>query len=241
MSLFTRSFPLEDISLRAGGDGRTVEAYAAVFNTETEIHDAHGHYREQIAPTAFNRTIANKGTNFTVLFNHGRKVSGESSDRGSMPIGTPLEVRADERGVYTLTRYLNNQLADEVLDAIRSNAIRSQSFAGRFVHSDPVKPPRRGYAPGPDGSLPLVTRTEIEMIEYGPAVFAAYDDASILGVRSQVCAQCAARFEISSDTPDVAASDLPINADSLSAEHSARHAHIQRNRQRLLLKEKGLL
>lgn len=241
MSLFTRSYPLEDISLRAGGDGRTVEAYAAVFNTETEIHDGQGHYRETIAPTAFNRTIANKGTAFTVLFNHGLKVSGESSDRGSMPIGAPIEVRADERGVYTLTRYLNNQLADEVLDAIRANAIRSQSFAGRFVQSDPAKPPRRGYAPNADGSLPLVTRTEVEMIEYGPAVFAAYNDAAILGVRAQTCAECAARFQISPDTLDGDSSGQPMDTDPLTVEHSARHAHIQRNLQRLHLKEKGLI
>ncbi len=36
-----------------------------------------------------------------------------------VPIGVPVEVRADERGVFTATRYLNNPLADHVLDAIK--------------------------------------------------------------------------------------------------------------------------
>src|SRR5690349_1314009 len=35
---FTRSYPLDDIRIRSGGDGRTVEAYAAVFDTPSEIH-----------------------------------------------------------------------------------------------------------------------------------------------------------------------------------------------------------
>src|SRR5262249_50896293 len=30
---YTRSYVLDDISIRAGGDGRTVEAYAAVFDS----------------------------------------------------------------------------------------------------------------------------------------------------------------------------------------------------------------
>src|SRR6266487_3898314 len=32
VTAYTRSFPLEDISIRAGGDGRTVDAYATVFD-----------------------------------------------------------------------------------------------------------------------------------------------------------------------------------------------------------------
>ena len=42
MTAFVRNYPLEDITIRSGGDGRTVEAYAAVFNVDTEIHDHQG-------------------------------------------------------------------------------------------------------------------------------------------------------------------------------------------------------
>ena len=76
---FTRSFALEDISVRSGGDGRTVEAYATVFNIPTEIHDHDGDYLEVIDPGAFNRAIglakrSQGGWNIPVMFNHGMTI-----------------------------------------------------------------------------------------------------------------------------------------------------------------------
>lgn len=183
MNEFTRAYPLEDISIRSGGDGRTVEAYAAVFDVETPINDRDGQYKERIASNAFNKTLADRGTSFGVLYNHGMTIYGTPSDRGSMPIGTPLEVRADARGLYTVTRYNNTPLAEEALEAIKSGAIRAQSFQGRFIRSD--KPtPRGGFRAASDGSLPVVTRQEIALKEYGPTPFPAYEAAEIVGVRA---------------------------------------------------------
>lgn len=175
-----RAFRLDDLHVRSDGTGRIVEAYAAVFNSRTEVMDQDGHYHEELAPTSFSRTIAHKGpTGFGVLFNHGRTVDGTPNPAGTMPIGVPLEVRADEKGVYTVTRYLDNPLADQVLDAIKHGAIKAQSFSGRFRKSVKSYPSGRAH-----GALPLITRQEIEMREYGPAVFAAYDEAAILGTRA---------------------------------------------------------
>jgi HK97 family phage prohead protease len=184
---FTRSFPLEDISIRAGGDGRTVEAYAAVFGQEVPISDGDGRYLERIDPTAFNKTLADKGTRFSVLYNHGMTIYGTPSDSGSMPIGTPIEVRADSRGLYTVTRYNKTPLGDAALEAIASGSLRAQSFAGSFVRSDKVKP-RGGYRPDASGAFPLVTRQEINLREYGPTPFPAYSDAAIMGVRAGAAA-----------------------------------------------------
>jgi HK97 family phage prohead protease len=175
-----RAFTVEDLHVRSDGSGRIVEAYAAAFNVRTEIMDQDGHYHEVLAPTSFERTIQHKGVNFGVLFNHGRTVDGEPNPMATMPIGVPLEVRADERGVYTATRYLDNPLADQVLDAIKAGAIKAQSFSGRFTKSMRSHPDGRG-----SGRLPLITRNEIDMREYGPAVFAAYKDAAILGTRAE--------------------------------------------------------
>lgn len=185
MNGFIRSFPLEDVTVRSGGDGRTVEAYAAVFNQPANVNDQSGTYSEQIDPSAFNKTLRDKGTRFGVLFNHGMTIYGTPSDRGSMPIGTPLEVRADARGLFTVTRYNNTPLAEEALEAIKSGAIRSQSFQGRFIRSD--KPtPRGGFRADSNGNLPLVTRQEIDLKEYGPATFAVYEAAAITGVRAAI-------------------------------------------------------
>jgi HK97 family phage prohead protease len=146
-----RTFALEDLHIRSeGGDGREVEAYAAVWKDQsgkqirTEIRDQDGHYHEELSSSAFNRTIQHRGTGFGVLFNHGLTVDGSPNPMGTMPIGVPIEVRADERGVYTRTRYLNNPLADHVLDAIKQGAIRAQSFSGAFRKSTRSYPDGQG-------------------------------------------------------------------------------------------------
>ena len=175
-----RAYTIEDLHVRSDGSGRVVEAYAAAFNVRAEIMDQDGHYNEILPPTSFDRTIQHKGTNFGVLFNHARTVDGEPNPFATMPIGVPLEVRADDRGVFTATRYLDNPLADHALDAIKAGAIKSQSFSGRFTKSIRSHPDGRGR-----GSLPLITRHEIDMREYGPAVFAAYTEAAIMGTRAE--------------------------------------------------------
>lgn len=181
----TRSYALDDLHVRQDGDGRVVEAYAAVFAQRTEIVDMDGHYREELAPTSFNRTIRakmqpGKPAGFQVLFNHGAAIDGRASGDLTLPIGVPLEVQADERGVFTRTRYIDNPLADSVLSAIRQGAIRAQSFSGRFLKSARSFPEGRGR-----GNLPLVVRSEIDMREYGPTVFPAYEGAAILGTRAE--------------------------------------------------------
>lgn len=196
MEAFMRSFPLEDIRVRAGGDGRTVEAYAAVFDTPTEIHDQDGHYLEVIDRRAFERTLnqlAPAGSRSTwrvgVFYNHGRTLWGTPSERGSMPIGTPVEVKADSRGLLTITRYNRTELADEVLENIREGAITGQSFTGNFLRSDPGRAPRGGWRADSSGKLRTVRRQEIALKEYGPTPFPAYPDAAVLGVRAEQAAR----------------------------------------------------
>lgn len=183
-SVFTRSFALDDIHIRAGGDGRTVEAYAAVFNVPTEIRDQQGHYREQIDPSGFNKTVRDRGARFGVFYHHGKTLYGTPSDLGAVPLGSPVEApRPDSRGLLTVSRYNRSALADSVLEAIRNGDITGQSFSGRWIRSDrPL--PRGGYRADASGELPLVTRQEIAMEEYGPTPIPAYDAPMMVGVRS---------------------------------------------------------
>lgn len=176
-----RAFRLDDLHVRQDGGGRIVEAYAAVFDQPTEVMDQDGHYNETIDRGAFTRTLQHKGLNFGVLFNHGRTIDGAPYPAASMPIGVPLEIKTDDTGVWTATRYLDNPLADWALDAITQGAIKSQSFSGRFRRSMRSWPEGRGQS-----ARALISRKEVEMREYGPAVFAAYTGAAILGTRSQV-------------------------------------------------------
>ncbi|MFI6732104.1 HK97 family phage prohead protease [Nonomuraea sp. NPDC050451] len=184
MTLFTRAFPLDDIAIAPGGDGRTVTAYAAVFDTPAEIHDRDGHYLEEIAASAFDKTLTERGLRFGVFYNHAATLHGTPSERASVPLGTPLEIRADAKGLLTVTRYNRTPLADEVLEAIRNGDITAQSFSGRMIQSKPSKPGRAPYRAGRGGELVTVVRSEIALREYGPTPMPAYEPAAILGVRS---------------------------------------------------------
>lgn len=174
---FQRYAPLDDLQVRSSATGRRLEAYAAVFERDQEIRDREGHYMERIAPTAFDRTLSQRGTNFQVLFNHGRTIHGDSSDRYSMPIGVPVEMRADKRGLWTATEVANTELGDEVIELANAGALRGMSFSGKFLSTRSAGKHASG--------LPIKERTEIAMIEYGPTPFPAYSDAAIVAVRSE--------------------------------------------------------
>ncbi len=181
---YMRLYPLE------GGDGGTVEAFAAVFDDPAEIIDHEGHYVETIDRAAFNKVIADASRarggfpgSVKVLYNHGMTIQGTPSERFSMPIGVPVDIRAEQRGLLTRTRYSDTPLAEEILENIRAGSITSQSFTGRIVRSDPAL--RRGDRHRPDsaGNLRTVRRTELGLREYGPVLWPAYSGAEILGVR----------------------------------------------------------
>ena len=235
---YMRLYQLEDIHiLRSadGGDGRTVEAYAAVFGQEAEIQDHEGHYIEVIEPTAFSRAIdhaqrARGGFpgSVKVLYNHGMTIQGTASERFSMPIGVPVDIRAEARGLLTRTRYSETPLADEVLENIRSGAITSQSFTGRIMRSDPQL--RRGDRHRPDstGALRTVRRTELGLREYGPVLWPAYSGAEILGVRMSTPGGDLDPDEELDDAPGTPPDDGPATGDppAPEGEHSARyHQH----------------
>lgn len=177
---FDRSWDLEDCIIRSGGDGRTVEAYAAVFDTPAEIRDQHGHYMESIDPKAFNRTLSHGIERFRVFYNHAMTLFGTPSDLGSVPLGRPLEVKADKRGLLTVTRYNKSELADAVLEAIRNDDITSYSFRGPIIRSTPSRPPRaRAGRP-----LPTWRHLELGLKEFGPTPAPSYAGAGIVAVRS---------------------------------------------------------
>ena len=112
-----------------------------------------------------------------VFYNHGKTIHGMSSERFSMPLGTPEQISADGRGLMTVTKYNKTSLADDILEGIASGSITSQSFSGRFVKSDRVR--ARSY-----GDIDRITRNEIMLREYGPCPMPVYDNAAILAVRA---------------------------------------------------------
>jgi phage head maturation protease len=148
-------------------------------------------YTEELDPACFNRAISDaapqgsrKDWRVGVFYNHGLTITGAPSDRHSMPIGKTLDMKADSRGLWTLTRYNRTQLADEVLENIREGSITGYSFQGNFRRSAPLIPHggfRKNYR---TGELPHVRRLESTLLEYGPTPRPVYDEASVTGMRA---------------------------------------------------------
>ena len=168
--IIERAVPLADLEVK----GRTVTAYAAVFDSPASVYDPQfnpARHLESVGRSAFARALnAGAGAKAKVLFNHGKTIDGTPSERFSMPMATPLEVRADGRGLLTVSRYAATDLADEVLELIRNESVTGQSFRG----------PVYNYAERGG----IVELTECGLREYGPCPFPAYADAEIVSIRS---------------------------------------------------------
>lgn len=191
---YDRMWDLDDIEITRGGSGREVTAYAAVFDTPSEINDQHGHYMEVISRSAFNRAISHGIDRIGFYYHHGMTLAGTPSDLGSVPIGSPLEVRADGKGLRTVSRFNKSALADATLEAIRAGDIKGYSFRGRIFQSTPdIKRVPRNRS----GGLPTITRTELGLTEYGPTPTPYYVGAGIVAIRSaQQVAEALAHLDV---------------------------------------------
>ena len=152
--IIERTVPLLDIEINRSGDGRTVTAYAATFATPYGVVDNEGDYDEIINRAAFNRELGRGFSHVSVVYNHGLTLWGTPSELDSVPVGVPVDIRADGTGLLTVTRYGRGARADEVLQAISDGLIRSQSFRGPVFRSAPARRQPNG-------------RTLIERMELG--------------------------------------------------------------------------
>jgi HK97 family phage prohead protease len=172
-----RTYTITDMDItRTDRAGRTVTAYAAVFDQEAEIRDQFGHYAETIHRGAFNRVISRGISRVNVFYNHGYDLTGKPNMLGAVPIATPLEIKADDRGLLTRSRYNDGELADAVLAAWAGGQVTGQSFRGAIMDS---KETRRG------DRLKLVERRQLGLTEYGPTHAPAYAGAGLVAIRSQ--------------------------------------------------------
>ena len=157
-------FTITESEERADGDGLTLEGYAAVFNSPTEINSWEGKFTEIIAPGAFKRTIGMKSP--VLQFDHGHHPM-----IGGLPIGRIKSLKEDERGLRVRARLSDNWLIQPVRDAIRDGAVTGMSF--RFSVLDEE---------WSNGDTERVIR-EVDLHELGPVVFPAYSSTTV-GVRS---------------------------------------------------------
>jgi hypothetical protein len=101
-----------------------------------------------------------------------------------MPAGVALDIRPESRGLLTRTEYADTPLGNEILELVRMGALRSQSFTGGIIRSDPsLRGPGDKYRRGVSGMLQRVRRLTLGLREYGLTPFPAYSGAEVCGVR----------------------------------------------------------
>lgn len=166
-------------------DGRTLEGYAAVWNSPTEINSWEGRFVEQIAPGAFRKTLNERKP--VMQYNH-----GHDARVGTVPIGVYTEITEDEKGLHVVGRLFDNAVVEPVRQAIEAGAVSGMSFAFEVVRDEWTdntgKPVREDelyrllYEPGNRGPLQRNIR-EVKLREAGPVLNPAYASTSV-GVRS---------------------------------------------------------
>ncbi len=167
LGLCTRAFDFEFDG--AGGDGRTLEGYAAVFNAPTRIRDLQGDFDERIAPGAFKRSIAQRKP--VLQFDHGK-----DPRIGGAPIGKIDALAEDSRGLHVRARLFSHPDVERVREAIAEQAITGMSFRFGVPDKGDV------WSRGADGVDTREIR-DADIHELGPVVFPAYDQTSV-SVRS---------------------------------------------------------
>lgn len=168
-----------------GATGRTMEGYAAVFDTPTEINSFEGFFNETIARGAFRKTIKERTP--VLQFDH-----GHDARTGSIPIGKFDKITEDEDGLFVSATLFDNPVVEPIRQAIEGGAVSGMSFRfkvirdewrdskNKRVRSDELGPLL--YDAGERGPLHRNIK-EVELFEAGPVVFPAYA-ATTVSVRS---------------------------------------------------------
>lgn len=194
-------------------DGRigTLVGYAALFNTDTIIDSWEGRFVERIAPKAFARTLEQRGDKVKVLFNHGFDPS-----IGDKPLGKPEVMREDSKGLWVEVPLDDTSYNRDLVASLRSGALDGQSF--RFsVKAEKWDEPEDAKA------IPVRTIREVELYEFGPVTFPAYE-ATTAGVRSRdAYTAWRSAHQINDSEPGDATSDNPdVPGEATTAVHEPR-------------------
>lgn len=157
-------------------DGRTMFGSFAVFNEWTQINSVYeGRFLERLAPSAFDRTFAERADKIRVLYDH-----GADPFVGNKPLGVIGNLRATSESAEYEVKLFDTDYVSELLPALRANQLGA-SFRFRVIGEDWVDP-RDATEWNPE-RLSERTITDVDLFEFGPVTFPAYESATA-GVRS---------------------------------------------------------
>lgn len=157
-----RFLPIDGAEVRADGEGRKLDGYAAVFNTEAVIW---GLWREEVAPGAYSKTLQEH--DIRALWNHDTNIV-----LGRNKAGT-LQLAEDTKGLRAEITPPDNEWGRPVVDAVKRGDVTGMSIAFRVVKEEWQRPS--------EGSKDLPKRTirEAKLYEVSPVTFPAFEQTSI--------------------------------------------------------------
>lgn len=167
---------LAPMQVRAGGDdGNTLYGHFTVFGEWTEINSMwEGHFLERNAKGMLDRTLRERGPQVRVLVDHGTDPS-----IGNKPLGTVRKLRGD---AYYEVDLFDVPYVRDLRPALAAGQYGA-SYRFRVVDEEVVQP-KRATSHNP-AMLPERTITDVDLYEFGPVMFPAYESASA-GLRSWI-------------------------------------------------------
>lgn len=169
----TSTQPMTVRSGDGGGDGNTLFGHFTVFNEWTEINSMwEGRFLERNAPGMLEDTIKARRDHIRVLVDHGHDPS-----IGNKPLGTIKELRSD---AYYEVDLLDAPYVRELKPALEAG-LYGASYRFRVVADTWIEP--RSATKHNPAKLPERTIEQVDLYEFGPVVFPAYESATA-GVRS---------------------------------------------------------
>lgn len=143
---------------KLSSDKRRVEAYASTFGNVDHDNDV-------ILPGAFSKTIAEAfpANKIKTLWQH----------RWDQPIGRPVAMSQDSKGLITETELSKTTLANDVIALIEDGVIDKTSI-GFWI-------PAGKSATRPDGVREI---SEVALMEYSFVTFPANDQAIVTGMKA---------------------------------------------------------
>ena len=175
-----------------------------------------------------------------------RTIGGAEAPEFQLPLGKPLDVRPEPRGLLTRTEYdASDPFTERILSKIHAGTITAQSFVGGIIRSSPELRGPGDRHRARNGALTTVRRMMLGLREYGPVLYPAYTGAEILGVRMQLPGspgEMPEDFDVPLDEeigPDKEAADAGSVPEDTTTARYHQHA-LYRLRSEELRKDKGL-
>jgi uncharacterized protein len=155
----TKQFKAFEVEIKANSSKREIEAYASTFGNRDLGGDV-------VQKGAFAKTIAER---FAGGAKNGIKVLWQHMP--SMPLGLPIHMEEDSKGLYTVSKISKTDWGDRALELVNDKVVDKTSIGYDVIKDD--------YSTAGDRLL-----KELKLYEYSLVTFPMNEQADILGSKS---------------------------------------------------------